>query len=925
MYYFLNKFQFERIRMQFTLLLTLLVILWPGIGLTQPGASVRDSLAQLVTQSHEKVELIFDERFGTISWLKGSFNPAFLGQPEESAYRFLETYRDLFQIKSPRNEFSLLSVRSDTMVGTKHVYFEQRVKGVPVWGHRLGFHYDRKGRIYAINGRYCPPEDISTSPSLSKFKAIQLAGEVLERIPYRGPATRRNGLLKTDEGAPLIFDTSLAPSAELIFFPDINGDLHLAYLVRLFVISPPGAWLFFIDAQSGQVLHGYNNIQPVGPAVGSGIDLFGNTIPLNTYLDTDGKYKLIDTTTYMFSQHTSTHPYSSWQGVIEIRDCNHALDSNGQAIDSPNNPVVFDPNGDNYFDDNGDSNEKTNYRAAVSLAKNFSDTYTVLYDLWGRNSVDGNGLSMIGNVHFGNEYPNAYWYPGHDMMFFGDAVEGKHPYPMANDVVAHEVCHGVTQFEVPPDGLIYENQSGALNEGYSDILGATLDYGDWAMGEDLGDPSRYYDDPTKKDQPKDMFDLYLMPINLDQGGVHYNSGISNYFFYLLSTSLPPESPASDGRFTASTIAYRSYVYAAANPYTTFRDWGVYIKQATIDLFGSGSIYNAVINALNAVHIPQAKVISYDNGQLLLDNEGSPYFFAISSQVSLPAISVQFDRPEPGAKLKTIAIDFWNPGGGPCTYNVWLCESNSDGSPDENTCQLLLSVGSSQVKVDGRFTNFKLENVIDLPERFHIALEHDWESLGAYGALLFDNGQSGTGRSWVKCQSLYWPFNYEWKTVKDYYSDVYSLNFDPNLLIRVILDSPSSSPPVSPTLISPADGADVAENQVTFSWSTSSGADRYFLEVNSSSLWAESTSLYCAQVNGTSQIVTGFPNNGTTYYWRVLAGNADAWSDASIPRSFVNGGTQECSVWGDVIAKYNDYVSGQATWADVITCYNSYVM
>jgi Zn-dependent metalloprotease len=113
------------------------------------------------------------------------------------------------------------------------------------------------------------------------------------------------------------------------------------------------------------------------------------------------------------------------------------------------------------------------------LARYFSDTYDFFKNIFNRNSLDGNGLAIIGNVHLGNKYQNAFWQPDKKMMYFGDNADNSPPYPKANDVVAHEFTHGVTQYEVPPDGLTYINQSGALNESYSDLFSVVLDYQDW--------------------------------------------------------------------------------------------------------------------------------------------------------------------------------------------------------------------------------------------------------------------------------------------------------------------------------------------------------------------------------------------------------------------------------------------------------------
>ena len=131
--------------------------------------------------------------------------------------------------------------------------------------------------------------------------------------------------------------------------------------------------------------------------------------------------------------------------------------------------------------------------------------------------------------------PNAFW-SGRE-MFFGDGYAG------ADDVVAHEMTHGVIE---KFSDLFYFHQSGAINESLADILGEFLDHrhasagdapGDWRLGEDLpGGAIRDLADPTLFGQPDKMTSpLYDPdPLLADNGGVHTNSGVGNKTAYLIS-------------------------------------------------------------------------------------------------------------------------------------------------------------------------------------------------------------------------------------------------------------------------------------------------------------------------------------------------------------------------------------------------------
>ncbi|MDY0041958.1 MAG: CAP domain-containing protein, partial [Desulforhabdus sp.] len=103
--------------------------------------------------------------------------------------------------------------------------------------------------------------------------------------------------------------------------------------------------------------------------------------------------------------------------------------------------------------------------------------------------------------------------------------------------------------------------------------------------------------------------------------------------------------------------------------------------------------------------------------------------------------------------------------------------------------------------------------------------------------------------------------------------------------------PTSTPvPGAPSLSSPANGATVSTTDITFSWTTPTGSPTaYHLQVSTSSTFS-STIYSNDSITGTSRTLSGFPNDGTTYYWRVRAYNSSGWGPWSSTRSFINGST-----------------------------------
>ncbi|RKQ96284.1 protealysin propeptide [Kushneria sinocarnis] len=198
---------------------------------------------------------------------------------------------------------------------------------------------------------------------------------------------------------------------------------------------------------------------------------------------------------------------------------------------------------------------ETGDREVNEAYEDLGATWRFFHEVFGRDSIDNAGMALLGTVHYGHEYQNAFW-NGQQMVFGDGDGEIFLPFTRALDVVAHELAHGVTEIAV---GLAYANQSGALNESVSDVFGVmtkqyaaqqTAEEADWLIGAELlaegvqgralrsmAEPGSAYDDPVlgRDPQPGHM-DQYV-ETEEDNGGVHINSGIPNHAFYLIATAL----------------------------------------------------------------------------------------------------------------------------------------------------------------------------------------------------------------------------------------------------------------------------------------------------------------------------------------------------------------------------------------------------
>ena len=245
-------------------------------------------------------------------------------------------------------------------------------------------------------------------------------------------------------------------------------------------------------------------------------------------------------------------------------------------------------------------------------AQRAHDGAGAVYDYYqarfGRDGINDSGMTMISSVHVDDNWPNAAWYA--NQMVYGDGNGTTlGDLTLSFDVIAHELTHGVTDFE---SDLIYQKESGALNEALSDIFGVAadsynrggvVDSATWKLGEEAytpgtaGDALRYMNNPTQDGYSTDYYPERLYPgsctpsQNNDSCGVHGNSGIANLAFYLMvEGGTHPRGKTTAvvdaiGMAKAEQIFYRAqttYLTASSN----FSAARTATSQAATDLYGA---------------------------------------------------------------------------------------------------------------------------------------------------------------------------------------------------------------------------------------------------------------------------------------------------------------------------------------------------
>ncbi|MFZ3578366.1 M4 family metallopeptidase [Virgibacillus sp. DJP39] len=473
---------------------------------------------------------------------------------KKAAISFLKENADDLGI-NPNKDLIFIKVMQDDL-GMSHYTFQPAVEGIPVANARVIVHTDQNGEVTSVNGNFHndAPAHLKQQRKINKKDAIGSAWNHIE--VNREEADKK---VKSLKGGT--FHT-LTENSDLVVYHN-EGTYSLAYHIELQFAEPyPANWQVYVNAESGEILQAINL---VNEATGRGTGVLGDTKYLNTYF-TNSNYYLFDITKPM-------------NGVIETFD-----NYGGQSLPGY------------YVTDSGNTFYSERQKAAVDAHYYAGQVFDYYYDTFGRVSYDNQGSSIRSTVHYGNNYNNAAWTG--NQMIYGDGDGSTFTYLSgANDVVAHELTHAVTDTTA---GLVYQSQSGALNESFSDVFGFFVDSEDWLMGEDVytpyrsGDALRSMSNPNAYNQPDHMNEYQDLPVTKegDWGGVHTNSGIPNKAAYYTINNL--------GISVAENVYYRALtVYLT--PDSDFSYARAALEQSATDLYGS-STANAVSQAWNNVGV-----------------------------------------------------------------------------------------------------------------------------------------------------------------------------------------------------------------------------------------------------------------------------------------------------------------------------------
>lgn len=561
-------------------------------------------------RGNPNVDLYDESETGQARYVEGRLAEGIApGQEIEATFDFLREHRGAFRISSPVDELKTRRLDVDPL-GMRHVRLTQKYKDLTVIGGEMISHFTKDGILKTVNGKFYENLDLNTTPAMTSGSATAAALADLESF----------------------FGSGDPDTPELVVFP-WEGANYLAWRLFIYSSAPMGRWEYFIDAKSGDVIFKANRIMDA-VAVGTGTSVMGDT---RDHIDTDDNgvtFRMIDNTRQITSDphgHDGRMPFGN---VIQTFESTTLL------------PGSVATDADNVWNGAGQA-------ASVDGQVYTGLVYDYLNHVLNRNGYDDNGSSMYTSVNYSAEGDNNAYWNGTQIVIWSYS-SGWRSLAGCPDVIAHEWGHAVTE---TTSSLVYQKEPGALNESFSDMIGAafefahdTLDTPDWLMGENGvigGTGFRSMSDPHSKGDP-DTYgtsDPYWVDVENcsptygnDYCGVHTNCGVGNKWFYLLSDGDTHNgvTVTGIGVENAIQVAYRANAFYW-NSQSTYGDAALGTISAANDLDPSGVWATSVMDAWEAVQVdlPTPEIVfTYPAGVPSILTPGETTTFEVSVSATL---------------------------------------------------------------------------------------------------------------------------------------------------------------------------------------------------------------------------------------------------------------------------------------------------
>lgn len=472
-------------------------------------------------------------------------NPLFLSGEEidikvynnDDTYKVLESLKEFYGIENSKNEFNILSVND--ALNFKFYKLNQKINGITVYGKQLVLTVNEDNKLLSVTGNYYPDLKPLNKIILTEKEATETLVDTLN-----------------------LQDNDIKNINKYVY---INND-NAFYTYFLKVDNEDGSVDYIINAEDGKIIDKIHNVNRISEVFKAN-DIFGDeqSIPLeidgnvnNLYHFYDEKRNIMIADIYGTPINLGNTENINWINSVAYIMALNAKDVPFRAYKNSNDELSYNA----VINSEEDFNKVKN---AVSAMANFIKTYDYYKGVLGRTSYNDNGAQIVANIGLqydlfalgkNNDYENASWNGGDEAEFYFGSYK-EFSFASALDIVAHEFTHAVTEYT---SNLEYKNESGALNEAYSDIMASLIEGKNFTVAEEIY-TLRDMANPNKFSNPAEKGGKYYFPDDTstynvkwqenilklseeagnvlndwkdwDHGGVHTNSNVPNHAAYLM--------------------------------------------------------------------------------------------------------------------------------------------------------------------------------------------------------------------------------------------------------------------------------------------------------------------------------------------------------------------------------------------------------
>lgn len=504
---------------------------------------------------------------GKINGERGLSKPFTQLNPAEQINFSPANARSLFGL-DPNSDLVLIRAESDKL-GMNHYRFYQSYNNIPV-ENSMYIAHTKAGKLTSMSGTIVTQFKAATSQratvAISPSHALTAALNFVNARKYAWQDANFEQRIKLRKGS----NATYYPVPTKVWYGGDDqidaANLVLAYKIDVYTLVPLDRKFIYVDARTGKIL-GTKQEMMHSDATGTAATGYSGTQTIHSDLN-GSSYRLRDLT--------------KGNGIITL----HAATGHADYTNASANWALTGAD-----------------KWALDAHYGVAATWTYYKNNFNRNSIDNAGYALTSWVNDAANTDNADW-DGSEMDFGNLSSNGNGVTGI--DVTGHELTHGVTQYTC---NLVYSKEPGAMNESMSDIMGKSVQFytkpadNSWILSNDMNWEIRSFANPKADGQPNTYKGTNWVTSSTDNYGVHTNSGVGNYMFYLLVTGGSGTNDIGSsytvsgiGLAEADQIIYRTQtVYLTST--SQYANWRTACISAATDLYGATS--NEVIQVENA--------------------------------------------------------------------------------------------------------------------------------------------------------------------------------------------------------------------------------------------------------------------------------------------------------------------------------------